>query len=531
MRRCRFVFVLFLSLLLAGQDTMAREKAGVVLLARGDFHAERMDGRVPLRRRSPVFEGDVLVTGPKARAQVRLTDGTLIALHPGTRLLIERYHRDPAGGEERNFTRLLQGGFRTLTGLIGKRNPGAYRVATPVATIGVRGTHYEAVLGKGLEVGAYAGEVIVRNTAGTILLGPVQDFRFARIEAPDRPPVGLLQPPSSLRKATIKAPVPAAKKAAEQPKRPKVVRRQPPSGPETPARAVRQEAARDGLLPEDRPPLLQEGNLPRVPAADSPVRLPVVDYRFTPAEWDRLWRENRFGVVLWNRASPFLEGGRAIDSLSDDRPVVTSTGIPPFLPEFSNAPLRHVFRRGNAGLQVSQIVTVDATHEVHWGVWNGTVDPVLDFIDPTDPKRFLPVQDRVVWATVLPTRPGVLAARTDRVTLNTPMGVLGASSQGPLSAADITVTMDVDFAAGRITNGDLDIWLGADYWSLDFEGDIRGSFADLRLLQNSDVNGNPVDGVMGGVFTGQGGEALLQAFDVKDATDSTRWAQGLLLVK
>jgi len=175
------------------------------------------------------------------------------------------------------------------------------------------------------------------------------------------------------------------------------------------------------------------------------------------------------------------------------------------------APLR------NAGAPVNQIIAVDATHEVHWGVWNGTADPVLDLIDPADPVRVLPIPERVLWATVLPTRPDVLAARTDKVTLNTVMGA---------------VTMDVDFAAARIFNGNLGLEAASDYWWLEFEGDIRGSFADLRLLPGSRVNGNnAVDGVMGGVFTGRNGEALLQVFDLKDASDPGRWAQGMLLVK
>lgn len=49
----------------------------------------------------------------------------------------------------RAFFRLLKGGFRSVSGLIGKANHDDYRVSTPVATIGIRGTQYGARLCQG----------------------------------------------------------------------------------------------------------------------------------------------------------------------------------------------------------------------------------------------------------------------------------------------------------------------------------------------------------------------------------------------
>ena len=51
----------------------------------------------------------------------------------------------PAGASHAFFS-LLKGGFRTVSGLIGKINHEDYSVATPVATIGIRGTDYLTVL-------------------------------------------------------------------------------------------------------------------------------------------------------------------------------------------------------------------------------------------------------------------------------------------------------------------------------------------------------------------------------------------------
>lgn len=46
----------------------------------------------------------------------------------------------------RAYFRLLKGGFRAVSGLIGKSDPAEYRVSTPVATIGIRGTDYVVIL-------------------------------------------------------------------------------------------------------------------------------------------------------------------------------------------------------------------------------------------------------------------------------------------------------------------------------------------------------------------------------------------------
>lgn len=46
----------------------------------------------------------------------------------------------------RAFFRLLKGGFRAVSGLIGKVDRNEYRISTPVATIGIRGTDYLLIL-------------------------------------------------------------------------------------------------------------------------------------------------------------------------------------------------------------------------------------------------------------------------------------------------------------------------------------------------------------------------------------------------
>ena len=73
--------------------------------------------------------------------------------------------------------------MRSVTGLLGRRSPGAFRVATPTATIGIRGTHFGALFcsndcnrvvapgggppPNGLHVDVADGTIVVSTAAGS----------------------------------------------------------------------------------------------------------------------------------------------------------------------------------------------------------------------------------------------------------------------------------------------------------------------------------------------------------------------------
>lgn len=133
--------------------------------------------------------GDHFSTAANGRVQLRMADGGLVALRPSTDFVIEEFfytgsdtETGTADSQERSFFRLVKGGFRSITGAIGQKDQSAYRVRTPVATIGIRGTDYDAVYcaaacepgNAGLYVGVTEGGVILTNAAGSLELGPGQ---------------------------------------------------------------------------------------------------------------------------------------------------------------------------------------------------------------------------------------------------------------------------------------------------------------------------------------------------------------------
>src|SRR6267143_5720475 len=94
---------------------------------------------------APVQAGDTIRVGPASNAQIRMTDESIVGLRPGTVFGIDAYEYS-GQAEPRSIFSLLKGGFRTVTGAIGRlHSRERYAVRTPTATIGIRGTHYTVV--------------------------------------------------------------------------------------------------------------------------------------------------------------------------------------------------------------------------------------------------------------------------------------------------------------------------------------------------------------------------------------------------
>lgn len=147
--------------LLGAANAYAEETAGTIRYMSGTLVAQRSDGTVRvLTPKSAVQPGDLLVTGKRSYAQVVMNDGTKMTMRPDSNLKIEAYQfKQSAPKADNAVFRLLKGGFRTVTGLIGKRgNKDAYKLRASGATIGIRGTDFTSRLcaTKGCEDGADA---------------------------------------------------------------------------------------------------------------------------------------------------------------------------------------------------------------------------------------------------------------------------------------------------------------------------------------------------------------------------------------
>ncbi|MDH5537353.1 MAG: FecR domain-containing protein [Betaproteobacteria bacterium] len=127
-----------ISVAFAGQAGAA---AGRVEFAVGAATVVGADGRTrPAERGTELDTGDLVRTNA-GRVQMRMTDGAFISLQPDTEFGIKSYKfNGQTDGSENAFYSLLRGAMRTVTGLIGRVNRDRYQIATPTATVGIRGT-------------------------------------------------------------------------------------------------------------------------------------------------------------------------------------------------------------------------------------------------------------------------------------------------------------------------------------------------------------------------------------------------------
>ncbi|HYF21101.1 MAG TPA: FecR domain-containing protein [Ramlibacter sp.] len=139
---------LVLGLLFAlGMGAASAQVIGEVEFSRGVGFAQTA-GQSPraLGKGLPLQEGDRLTTSDGASAIIKLQDGTRMTVRPNSEIVVQQYQFKENAEDNSMLLQMVRGGFRAVTGLISKNSPNAARVQTNTATIGIRGTDFDARL-------------------------------------------------------------------------------------------------------------------------------------------------------------------------------------------------------------------------------------------------------------------------------------------------------------------------------------------------------------------------------------------------
>jgi hypothetical protein len=199
---------LIIIVVLLSAPGLALAQAGRFLLAVGDVVVARGQAEIRAAAGTPVQAGDTIRVGAASNAQIRMTDESIVGLRPGTVFGIDAYEYS-GQAEPRSIFSLLKGGFRTVTGAIGRlHNRERYAVRTPTATIGIRGTHYTVVHCDNDCGGADRGS-ISNGTYGGVTDGRIEvvnqtgEHEFAAntffyVAAANTAPQNLIAPPNFL---------------------------------------------------------------------------------------------------------------------------------------------------------------------------------------------------------------------------------------------------------------------------------------------------------------------------------------------
>ena len=137
--------VLLTAVLLSSSAVMAEDSAGMVVASRGEVIAMANGGSRELKQGDFIYQNDEIMTSNRSFAVLQFVDGAKVTVRPDSTLIIEQYLYAGNDNDEATLN-LVSGGLRVITGAMAKTNPENYKVRTPVALMGVRGTEFSIML-------------------------------------------------------------------------------------------------------------------------------------------------------------------------------------------------------------------------------------------------------------------------------------------------------------------------------------------------------------------------------------------------
>ena len=102
----------------------------------------------PAVLRARVLLNDEVRTGAASQLQILLLDRTTFTVGANARVAVDRFVYDPRSNSRSTGVSVTKGAFRFMSGRTAGRPSGPVSVRTPVATIGIRGTIFEGVVGE-----------------------------------------------------------------------------------------------------------------------------------------------------------------------------------------------------------------------------------------------------------------------------------------------------------------------------------------------------------------------------------------------
>lgn len=123
----------------------ALDATATVVASRGTVSAVSDSTERVLQQGDSIFVSDQVATGERSFAVLQFVDGAKVTVRPNSVIVIEEYVYS-GGNEDAATLSLVEGGLRVITGAMAKSHPENYKVRTPVALMGVRGTEFAVML-------------------------------------------------------------------------------------------------------------------------------------------------------------------------------------------------------------------------------------------------------------------------------------------------------------------------------------------------------------------------------------------------
>lgn len=154
---------------LAVSPSAALAQIATIVSAEGTATLVSQGRQSAIRVGQPVREGDIVVTEADGSALLNFVDDTRIAVGPMSRFEVSDIRVGRDGKAQRFAVSAVRGTFRFLSGGSPKD---AYRIRTPTATLGIRGTEFDFFVDRriGSNVALFRGEVVLCPNGGRCAL-------------------------------------------------------------------------------------------------------------------------------------------------------------------------------------------------------------------------------------------------------------------------------------------------------------------------------------------------------------------------
>jgi hypothetical protein len=108
----------------------------------GQVVIQRSGRRLPAKVGDPLFEKDIVETGPDGGIGITFVDNTVFSTGPNSQLALDEFQFDSNNFRGSMLADMRQGTLAVVSGDITRSSPGAMKIKTPTAVLGVRGTSF-----------------------------------------------------------------------------------------------------------------------------------------------------------------------------------------------------------------------------------------------------------------------------------------------------------------------------------------------------------------------------------------------------
>jgi len=135
---------------LSFEPASAADPSGTAIAVLQSTSATGPEGKRNLASQTPVYSGDRVDTDSAGQAQILFADETRLVVGPNSSLLIDKFVYNAQRNAAQVSINAIKGALRFISG---KSPSQAYKISTPSALIGVRGTMFDVAIGQRGETG------------------------------------------------------------------------------------------------------------------------------------------------------------------------------------------------------------------------------------------------------------------------------------------------------------------------------------------------------------------------------------------